>query len=73
MFHDPICLAAFKKQKGRPFLYMSTFNEADIPLVTTLQSAARLLGIKFLDHLILGTTDSGFASLAELGAIEGNI
>ena len=57
MFHDPICLAAFKKQKGRIFLYMSTFNEADIPLVATLQSAARLLGLKFLDHPVLGTTD----------------
>ncbi len=28
---------------------------------------------KFLDHIILGPTDSGFASLAELGAIDGNI
>ena len=69
MFHDPICLTAFKKQKGRPFLYMSTFNEADIPLVATLQSAARLLGIKFLDHLILGSPDSengrGFVSVIE--------
>ena len=57
MFHDPICLAAFKKQKGRPFLYMSTFNEADIPLVATLQPTARLLGVKFLDHLVLGSAD----------------
>ena len=57
MFHDPICLAAFKKQKGRTLLCMSTFNEADIPLVATLQSAARLLGIKFLDHLVLGSAD----------------
>lgn len=57
MFHDPICLPAFKKPKGRTLLYMSTFNEADIPLVATLQSAARLLGLKFLDHLVLGTTD----------------
>ena len=57
MFHDPIYLPAFKKPKGRTLLYMSTFNEADIPLVATLQSAARLLGLKFLDHLVLGTTD----------------
>ena len=57
MFHDPICLPAFKKPKGRTLLYMSTFNEADIPLVATLQSAARLLGIKFLDHLVLGSPD----------------
>ena len=69
MFHDPICLAAFKKQKGRTLLYMSTFNEADIPLVATLQSAARLLGIKFLDHLVLGSPDCedgrGFVSVVE--------
>ena len=69
MFHDPIWLAAFKKQKGRTLLYMSTFNEADIPLVATLQSAARLLGIKFLDHLVLGSPDCedgrGFVSVVE--------
>ena len=69
MFHDPICLAAFKMQKGRTLLYMSTFNEADIPLVATLQSAARLLGIKFLDHLVLGSTDCedgwGFVSVVD--------
>ena len=69
MFHDPICLAAFKKQKGRTLLYMSTFNEADIPLVATLQSAARLLGIKFLDHLVLGSADCeegrGFVSIVD--------
>ena len=69
MFHDPICLAAFKKQKGRPFLYMSTFNEADIPLVATLQSTARLLGVKFLDHLVLGSADCedgrGFVSVVD--------
>ena len=57
MFHDPICLPAFKKPKGRTLLYMSTFNEAYIPLVATFQSAARLLGIKFLDHLVLGSAD----------------
>lgn len=69
MFHDPICLTAFKKQKGRPFLYMSTFNEADIPLVATLQSTARLLGVKFLDHLVLGSADCedgrGFVSVVD--------
>ena len=67
MFHDPICLPAFKKPKGRTLLYMSTFNEADIPLVATLQSAARLLGLKFLDHLVLGSADCeegrGFVSV----------
>ena len=69
MFHDPICLPAFKKPNGRTLLYMSTFNEADIPLVATLQSAARLLGIKFLDHLILGSPDCkagrGFVSVMD--------
>ena len=69
MFHDPICLTAFKKQKGWPFLYMSTFNEADIPLVATLQSTARLLGVKFLDHLVLGSADCedgrGFVSVVD--------
>ena len=35
----------------------STFNEADLLLTVTLQSAARLLGIKFLDHLVLGSAD----------------
>ena len=35
----------------------STFNEADIPLVAVLQSTARLLGIKFLDRLVLGSAD----------------
>ncbi len=69
MFHDPIYLAAFKKQKGRTLLYMSTFNEADIPLVATLQSTARLLGVKFLDHLVLGSTDCeegrGFVSIVD--------
>ena len=69
MFHDPICLTAFKKQKGRPFLYMSTFNEADIPLVATLQSTVRLLGVKFLDLLVLGSADCeegrGFGSVVE--------
>ena len=48
---------------------MSTFNEADIPLVATFQSAARLLGIKFLDHLVLGSADCedgrGFVSVVD--------
>ena len=69
MFHDPICLAAFKKQKGRTLLYMSTFNEADIPLVATLQPTARLLGVKFLDHLVFGSADCedgrGFVSVVD--------
>jgi len=47
-----------------------TPSKADLQLTTTLQSAARLLGIKFLDHLILGSPNSaagcGFASIMEL-------
>ena len=35
----------------------NTFNEADLPLAAALQSAARLLGIKFLDHLVLSSPD----------------
>ena len=35
----------------------STFNEANLPLTATLQSTARLVGVKFLDHLVLGSTD----------------
>ena len=49
----------------------STFNEADIPLVAALQSTARLLGIKFLDHLIIGSPDCedgrGYVSVMERG------
>ena len=44
-------------------------SKADLQLTTTLQSAAQLLGIKFLDHLILGSPDSengrGFVSVVE--------
>ena len=47
----------------------STFNDADIPLVATLRSAACLLGIKFLDHLVLGSADCedgrGYVSVTE--------
>jgi len=32
-------------------------RKADLQLAPALQSAANLLGIKFLDHLILGTPD----------------
>ena len=35
----------------------STFSKDDLQLTATLQSTARLLGLKFLDHLVLGTTD----------------
>ena len=34
-----------------------TPSKADLQLTTTLQSAANLLGVKFLDHLILGSPD----------------
>ena len=44
-------------------------SKADLHLTTTLQSAAQLLGVKFLDHLILcspGREDGrGFVSLVE--------
>ena len=47
----------------------STFNEADLLLTVTLQSAARLLGLKFLDHLVLGSADCedgrGYVSVME--------
>ena len=45
-------------------------SKADLHLTATLQSAAKLIGIKFLDHLILGSPNSaagcGFASIMEL-------
>lgn len=34
-----------------------TPSRADLQLTSALQSTARLLGIKFLDHLILGPPD----------------
>ena len=44
-------------------------SKADLHLTSTLKSAAQLLGIKFLDHLILGSPDSengrGFVSVIE--------
>ena len=44
----------------------------ELTVATADPATAELLGVKFLDHIILGSTDSGFASLAELGAIDGN-
>ena len=45
-------------------------SKADLQLTSTLQSAARLLGIKFLDHVILGSQDCeggrGFVSVMEV-------
>jgi DNA repair protein RadC len=35
-----------------------TPSKADLHLTKALQSAAQLLGIKFLDHLIIGSPDS---------------
>ena len=44
-------------------------SKADLQLTSALQSTARLLGIKFLDHLILGSPDCedgrGFVSVME--------
>ena len=47
----------------------STFSNDDLRLTATLQSAARLLDIKFLDHLVLGSPDCedgrGYVSVTE--------
>ena len=47
----------------------SKFNQSNLQLTSALQSAARLLGIKFLDHLIIGSPDCedgrGFVSIVE--------
>ena len=46
-----------------------TPSKADMQLTSVLQSTARLLGVKFLDHLVLGSADyedgRGFVSLVE--------
>ena len=46
-----------------------TPSKADLQLTAALQSTARLLGVKFLDHLVLGSADCedgrGFVSLVE--------
>lgn len=46
-----------------------TPSKADLQLTSALQSTANLLGIKFLDHLILGLPDCekgrGFLSVVE--------
>ena len=46
-----------------------TPSKSDLQLTTALQSAANLLGIKFIDHLILGSPDCeegrGFVSVVE--------
>ena len=47
-----------------------TPSKSDLHLTDMLQSAARLLGIKLLDHLVIGSPDSangqGFVSIAEM-------
>ena len=49
-------------------------SKADLQLTATLQSAASLLGVKFLDHIILGSPDSedgrGYVSMMELASGE---
>ena len=46
-----------------------TPSKADMQLTSTLQSTSRLLGIKFLDHLVLGSPDCedgrGYVSVTE--------
>lgn len=48
-----------------------TPSKQDFRLTETFQSAAELLGIKFLDHLILGSPEcedgKGFVSIEEIG------
>ena len=48
-----------------------TPSKADMQLTSALQSAARLLGIKFLDHFVLGSADCeggrGYVSVMEVG------
>jgi len=45
-------------------------SKADVDATKKLREAAQLLGVKFLDHLIIGTSDSSdgtdFTSLAEM-------
>ena len=47
-----------------------TPSKSDLHLTDKLQSAARLVGIKLLDHLVIGSPDSangqGFVSIAEM-------
>ena len=47
----------------------STFSKDDLRLTATLQSTALLLGLKFLDHLVLGSVDCekgrGFVSIVD--------
>lgn len=35
-----------------------TPSKADMQLTSALQSAAQLLGVKFLDHLVLGSAEA---------------
>ena len=45
------------------------FSKSDYQLTSSLQSAAQMLGIKFLDHLLLGSADCedgrGFVSIVD--------
>ena len=47
----------------------SKFNKSDLQLTSALQSTARLLGVKFLDHLVLGSADCedgrGYVSIVD--------
>ena len=49
-----------------------TPSKADLQLTAALQSAANLLGVKFLDHLILGSLDSenGRGYVSVMGSAE---
>ena len=45
-------IVAHNHPSGNP-----TPSKADLQITKALQSAAQLLGVKFLDHLILGSPD----------------
>ena len=48
----------------------SKFNKSDYQFTSALQSVAQMLGVKFLDHLVLGSPDCeegrGFGSMIEV-------
>lgn len=50
-----------------------TPSRADLDATNRLRQGAELVGLRFMDHLILGSTDSdkgkGFVSLAEIAGI----
>lgn len=49
----------------------SKFNKSDYQFTSALQSAAQMLGVKFIDHLVLVSADCeggrGYVSVMEVG------